>query len=268
MEANQPSYFAIIPSEVRYDDSIPANAKLLYGEISALIGSDGYCFASNQYLAERYGLTHEAVARLITKLEDAGHIKRVIQRNESGQIVARKLYLRVSLPDGWGIDQKINTPIDQKINTSQPKNQYPIDQKIKDTDKSITVKEKDKKEKAKPKAEPLTDAELQQIVVSCISGLAKPEWSAADKNELYKWVLALYDPERTVRKARPVRSKLGVEGTFRKLAMSGDDPQVMISMLCTAIEGGWQGVQVPQNGRPLPVRQTHDSGEEAREWAF
>ena len=241
METNQPSYYAIIPADVRYDEGIPANAKLLYGEISALIGEDGYCFASNEYLASRFKMTHEAIARLITKLEKAGHICRVIEKDESGQIMTRKIYLRVSVPDGQGIDQKINTP--------QPKNQGGIDQKIKDTNKDILIKEKDKKEKPERKQrkalEALTDEQLGELVVENIKKLAQPEWTAADKNDLYRWVMALYDPERVVKKAHPMRSKLSVDGTFRKLQLSGTDPRVMIGMLCTAIEGGWQGVQVP-----------------------
>lgn len=253
MEANQPNYYAIIPSDVRYDDTIPANAKLLYGEISALIGKEGYCFATNQYFADLYGVTVETIARLLTKLESAGHIRRVLQRDDTGQIVSRKLYLKVSVPDGWGIDEKINTPIDEKINTSQQKNQEGIDKKVKDTDTSITKKEKDKKEKSKPKPEPLTDEELRPIVVAAINGLdTQHSWPASVKNDLFRWTMALYDPTRKA-KAHPVRSKLSVDGTFQKLAMSGNDPQVMIGMLCTAIEGGWQGVHVPGKGKGAAV---------------
>lgn len=258
-EKVRPSYYAVIPSDVRYDDEIPANAKILYGEISALIGAEGFCFASNQYFAELYGMTNETIARLLTKLENRGHIKRVIERGDSGQIVARKLYLKVSMPDGWGIDKKINTPIDEKINTSQQKNQEGIDEKVKDTDTSITDKKKDKRKSAAPKPEPLTDDELRPLVVDGINQIAEPDWSADTKNELYRWVMALYDPNRVVRKAHPVRSKLSVDGTFRKLALSGKDPAVMIGMLCSAIEGGWQGVQLPNKGTlaggppPAPV---------------
>lgn len=234
-------YYAVIPASVRYDDTIPANAKLLYGEISALIGADGYCYASNQYFADLYGVACETIARLITKLEKADHIYRVIEKDETGQITARKLYLKVSMPDGWGIDKKINTP--------RQKNQEGIDEKVKKNNTSNNKKEKNKKEKP----EPLTDDELHKLVVSQINGLALPSWTAATKNDLYRWVMALYDPNRVVRKARPVRSKLGVEGTFRKLAMSGNNPTVMIGMLCTAIEGGWQGVQVPSKGSAAPA---------------
>ena len=65
---------------------------------------------------------------------------------------------------------------------------------------------------------------------------------------LYRLVMVLYDPERVVKKARPVRSQAGVDGTFRKLAQA-ESPQAMINMLNDAIVGGWQGVQVPKTIR-------------------
>lgn len=130
MEINRPGYYAVIPADVRYDDRIPANAKLLYGEISALIGSDGFCYASNQYFSGLYGMAEETIARLITKLEQAGHIIRILERDNTGQIKVRKLYLRTSLP--------VIQPLDEKINTSPQKNQEGIDKKVKDTNLSKT----------------------------------------------------------------------------------------------------------------------------------
>lgn len=236
MDDIRPGYYAIIPADVRYDDGIPPNAKLLYGEISALIGKDGFCYASNAYFMNLYGFSDPTISRLISQLEKAGYIRRELEKDKSGQVVRRKLYLSVSAPEVQP-PIKNDTTLPSKLIGGGIKNDG-------ETNKSNTVKEKNKKEKP----EPLTDEELRPIVVSGINGLAQENWSAAVKNDLYRWVMALYDPNRTVRKAHPVRSKLSVDGTFRKLAMSGNDPQVMIGMLCTAIEGGWQGVQVPNKG--------------------
>ena len=236
MDEVRPSYYAVIPADVRYDDGIPPNAKLLYGEISALIGKDGFCYASNAYFMKLYGFSDPTISRLISQLEKAGYIRREMEKDSKGQVRRRKLYLSVSVPE---IQPPIknDTTLPSKIIGGGIKNDG-------ETNKSNTVKEKDKKEKPKP----LTDEELRSAVVSGINGLAQPNWSAAVKNDLFRWVMALYDPERVVKKAHPVRSKLSVDGTFRKLALSGNDPQVMIGMLCTAIEGGWQGVQVPKSG--------------------
>lgn len=249
MDDIRPGYYAIIPADVRYDDGIPPNAKLLYGEISALIGKDGFCYASNAYFMNLYGFSDPTISRLISQLEKAGYIRRELEKDKTGQVVRRKLYLSVSAPE---IQPPIknDTTLPSKIIGGGIKNDG-------ETNKSITVKEKNKKEKPQQ----LTDEELRPLVVSGINGLAQENWGAAVKNDLFRWVMALYDPNRTVRKAHPVRSKLSVDATFRKLAQSGKDPQVMINMLCTAIEGGWQGVQVPSKGKGAPVKPPQEERE-------
>lgn len=66
--------WAILPAAVRYDKHLPANAKLIYAEIAAKINEEGYCFASNSYFAERFGLKEDTVSGLVRRLADAEYI--------------------------------------------------------------------------------------------------------------------------------------------------------------------------------------------------
>ena len=59
----------MIPAQVRYAADIPAGAKLLYGEISSLTDARGYCFASNKYFAELYGVGIRTVQRYLDALK-------------------------------------------------------------------------------------------------------------------------------------------------------------------------------------------------------
>ena len=65
------AYYAVIPADVRYNDTLSSSAKLLYGEISALATRDGYCWASNQYFADLYQTTERTISRQIALLEQS-----------------------------------------------------------------------------------------------------------------------------------------------------------------------------------------------------
>lgn len=70
----QPAYWGVIPAPVRYDTRLSANAKLLYGEISALCDVKGFCWAKNEYFADLFGWAAPTVTRLISNLRDAGYV--------------------------------------------------------------------------------------------------------------------------------------------------------------------------------------------------
>lgn len=89
----QPNYYAILPAFVRYDKDLPANARLLYGELTALTNKKGYCFASNNYFAPLYGVTPQAISKWIKILEKKGYIK-IEYIYENGAITERRIYLK------------------------------------------------------------------------------------------------------------------------------------------------------------------------------
>ena len=65
----QPNYYAILPSSVRYDNRLKANEKLLYSEITALSNKTGLCYATNKYFADLYEVEIETISRWISHLK-------------------------------------------------------------------------------------------------------------------------------------------------------------------------------------------------------
>ena len=118
-----PNYYAIIPANVRYADLKP-NAKLLYGEITALSNKHGFCFASNKYFAELYKVNKNTISSWISDLKNYGFVTVKIERNVNNQITKRCI----------GILKKMDNSIHEKLkynNTS-----------INTTSNNISIKEK------------------------------------------------------------------------------------------------------------------------------
>ena len=97
------SIYAIIPANVRYDKDLAPNAKLLYGEITALCNEKGYCWASNQYFAELYHVSDRTIKKWVSQLVDKGYIVRMVNYKEgTKEIEHRKLFI--------GGENKFTTP--------------------------------------------------------------------------------------------------------------------------------------------------------------
>ncbi len=86
-------YYAVIPANVRYDKSLNAQCKLLYGEITALTSAYGYCWATNGYFSELYGVDEATVSRWIKRLADKNYIKPERVRKSDGTFKQRKIYI-------------------------------------------------------------------------------------------------------------------------------------------------------------------------------
>ena len=75
------SYLSILPAVVRYDKDLTDKAKLLYSEITCLCNKEGYCFATNNYFANLYNCTPRAIQFTISKLQEKGYIKIIVENN-------------------------------------------------------------------------------------------------------------------------------------------------------------------------------------------
>ena len=105
------SYYAIIPANVRYDKNVCSSAKLLYGEITALCNQKGFCWASNSYFAELYGVSKTSVSKWIKQLIDGCYIKSSIEYKLNTKEVLNRYLTIISYP----IEEKLNTPIEEKL---------------------------------------------------------------------------------------------------------------------------------------------------------
>ena len=79
MEKIRPSNYIILPSNVRYDEELTPFERILYGEIVALIGKDGVCWATNSYFSYLYNVKPESVSRWLKHLQERGYIKNIIK---------------------------------------------------------------------------------------------------------------------------------------------------------------------------------------------
>lgn len=120
---DQPSFYAIIPADVRYDKHLKPNAKLLYGEITALANRDGFCWAGNEYFAELYDVDNKTISRWISQLVGSGYLEIEVLKIEGNK---RKIFTRDSPKNlltkkSLGSDKKVNTLVTKKSLASDKK---------------------------------------------------------------------------------------------------------------------------------------------------
>ena len=83
-ELLEPNFYAVIPMSILEKNTISANAKLLYAEITALSKKSGKCFATNEYLSERLGISKRTIPSLLKELKDNSLVLISIKKNKNG----------------------------------------------------------------------------------------------------------------------------------------------------------------------------------------
>ena len=91
-EENKIGYYAIIPATVLFNEDLKANEKLLYAIITVLSNKEGYCFASNKYLANLLKAQPHTISKWVSHLKEKGFVCLDIIKNEKGEIIQRRIY--------------------------------------------------------------------------------------------------------------------------------------------------------------------------------
>lgn len=104
----RPSFYAVIPATVRYDNNLGSSEKLFYAEITAMSEKQGYCWASNSYFSNLYNVSKNTISRWVANLKDNGHVVVNIQR-DGKQIVKREIYPIQKIEDTYPQKSKEGT---------------------------------------------------------------------------------------------------------------------------------------------------------------
>ena len=234
------AYYAVIPATVRYDKKLTANAKLLYGEITALCNAKGYCWATNKYFADLYGVSIRSVQRWLNDLAEQEYIYvQTINGNEKES------------------DQRIIT-LRQKCPTPMTKLSSPHDKNVihNNTGNNNTTNTNKKENKTKKKAAAFS----RDGFLKMAENFAKAK-DPLHHDELVIGLTDFYDMRRSLKKI--ISTQRTATRLFLKLdKLSGGSEMAMISILNQSVDHCWQdiyelksaaqsqhkGTQTPQNG--------------------
>lgn len=95
--------YVVLPTHILEDNTLSDSEKILFAEISGLCHKEGYCFASNEYLAQRHHCTKITISRWISKLVNRGYLISKIVNNNQRRLYLSEVYHR----NQWGLSQMI-----------------------------------------------------------------------------------------------------------------------------------------------------------------
>lgn len=122
----QPSYYSILTANVRYDNELKANEKLLFSEITALSNKSGYCHANNNYFAKLYSVSKTSISNWINHLKKKGYLKVTMIKN--GKEIKERRLFPISTP----IKENFNTPSKNLYEGNEEKFNTPIKENFKE----------------------------------------------------------------------------------------------------------------------------------------
>lgn len=121
MEKKKGSYGAFMPGSVMYDSGLCDGQRMLYLAVASLTGREGYCYASNSYLAEERSLCRRTVIRWIAILCDRGHLVSVVDKKGGNK---RRIYLPDAVRFMESEKVKNTVPSDCRVTTTSDSGDY------------------------------------------------------------------------------------------------------------------------------------------------
>lgn len=129
MSENLSGGYAICFNQWLFDDRIKSQLRLLL-LIASLSAKEGYCYASNQYLAEKFKTTPENISRQIGILRDYGYIK--TEDEKFGAVVTNrkiKIVAFENLSTSTAVDENDNV-VNKNVNRGYQKDQPTVNKNV------------------------------------------------------------------------------------------------------------------------------------------
>lgn len=234
-----PSYWAVLPANVRYDNRLCPAARLLYCEIGALCNKHGFCTASNAYFSGLYTKSKRTIESWLQDLKKYGYIETEIVFNECKQIIGRKIWIVENVDDPT--EENLHDPTEENLRNNNTSNNIPPISPTKGNE-------------AKPHRKRTAELSSEPSTVFA-------DYAGADSN-LFNTLLA-FESDRALRK-RPMteNAKMLLCKRLDKLAETNAEK---IELLEHAIVMAWDSVY-PMRDRqkkapaatPVPRRETRE----------
>ena len=101
-------YDSVLPMSIWFNERLEPTSIKLYAITRGLANKYGYCFATNQYLADILKCTTRAVQKWLSTLVEEGYIK--IQYDRTGSQTQRKVYISEKFKKSLGDEPPFTPP--------------------------------------------------------------------------------------------------------------------------------------------------------------
>ncbi|MET3616759.1 hypothetical protein ABID14_000379 [Peptoniphilus olsenii] len=237
-------YYAIIPANVRYDKDLTANAKLLYAEITALANEKGYCWATNGYFAELYGVSNRSIINWINNLEKQGYIcTKNIYEEGTKNIKCRYIYLnnnpQTNGNNFHGVVKKSSEPSEKNFTGVVKKSSEPSEKNFTVNNKyNNTVNNKYNNPPISPRGENGGEVSKNKSKNKKVDDVLKEFDFLESDNEMIDALKEFEKMRKLVKKPLTARAmKLNINALMR-LSQDRDERLAIINQ---SIQNSWQG---------------------------
>ena len=117
------SFFGIIPTVVRHNKELKANAKLIFSEIMACLDESGVCTKPNIYFSNVFDVSKTTVSTCISSLRELGFLSITMEYEINTNKLIKRYITPINLLNGVSFENE-NTPVNNfnGVSNDDPQN--------------------------------------------------------------------------------------------------------------------------------------------------